>query len=254
MNIRQRFAKAALSYLPDDSKKTVNEFDLGINTFLVTAMSALIGIGVMSGNVGQPGSENADKIADDYERVLEQLIEEKASLIELNQNNINDNSSQSYISQYINGNPVAESELTVAEKEINSEQQDEFLTLVKAFADNIQRDPNLAEDDAGDIIGNFESEIITLKELGYEYSTNSNLLRECQALHATSLDINACTLNDEPVDLNTDSAKATDWFATVLLGLLVYPALPIALDTAVSKNRKRLENMAKNRSSGANPY
>ncbi len=252
MSIRQKFAEMALDYLPDEGEITIRNPAVVPGAFMIALLGAIAGgiIGIV--NIGESGNQYADKFADDYEVVLENLIEEKASYnsIYKGTHGTNDNTDKSYIMDLIDGTNNVSNEVSVDADTAASRLMHHY----KLFADAVQKDPNIDEDDAGDLIEAFEENIIPLKDLGYATSPNSDFLRECQINNNTSFEINSCAK-----DLNSSNSRPNNEVELFMLygaiaGVSLWPILPIMLDTGVSMNRNRLESWKKNKNHGRNPY
>ncbi len=237
MSILQKFASAVLDLQPEPYKDFGSKYDVGDLIFvaaMVSAVGVLPAIGVTIAFPGEDGNQYADKIAGDYETVLEELIERKSAYV--GNGSIID-PSQSYIMDALSADSNATS---ISEEQADKEWQ-EFLSLAKTFTDTIHRDPNIAEDDAGDILDEFEENVMPLIKLGYSNPVNSDALRECQAEHQDAVDINACSITKSGSELN--DGLGGNLLAGMLITPLLFPVLPVLIDVAIGKNRKALENL-----------
>ncbi len=234
--ISQKFAEIALNceheYITDNTSIE--------NKIFIGSM-----IGILVGGIGgvqlidQDGNQHADKIASDYKEVLADIIEKKSLLQIQHGQNLADDSSQSYIINSLSGN-VAESDATPSKEQAKAEWA-EFMRLTEIFAADVQRDPNLAEYDARDMIEDFEDNVMPLEKLGYNEEMFPSKLRECQAIYDDAKSINTCTTDDE-VEQNLSAAN---WFlfGSVIASTITYPFAPMLFNTVVSRNRNRLEKM-----------
>ncbi len=204
-------------------------------------LSGSDGTDTISGSAGTDiilggGAENEAIVVQEYEDALEKITQAK----------------QKYAKKYDISEAENQTNIAYITKSFqklntpnNPEKQadwDKIMTMAKIFAKDVQRDPNLSERDAGDIIEKFEQNVINLKHIGYKDTPDIYDLRECQTIFDDSFDINACTIDGNPT---SDSEFKKGIFLGAVLPLILFTMPTIFLNIVVPGNKGKLEMLAR---------
>ncbi len=250
MDLKKKFAKAILDYwenTPKDCPEGIGLDFWGANAVLLAFYSVVLGVPtaltIFDSDVG---AENEEVIAQQYNEVLEQLKQMKSEYNSL-YNPHAEEADIAYITSSLQEMSARDNYETNLEKKVK---WNKIIQLAEIFARDIQKEPKLSEDMAGELIEDFEENIIGFKTLGYKDTPDSDNLRECQKKYEDSMKINSCT--DDALQVSDASLKKGATFGALVAFILITMPSFVA-NALVTKKGDVLERWAKGKKAPRRP-